>query len=97
MRARADTTAVVLSLAEYDDLVTRALDLRRHGRIGVLWAENGHGRFSTSENESDPFGSPVPVAVLALKALVEDLDAGQTQCSVWIVNRTLRGKYVFIA
>lgn len=51
------------------DVVRRAMVLRKAGRIGILWAENG--RFFISTSEFDPWGTRWPVSLAELLAKVE--------------------------
>jgi hypothetical protein len=53
-------------------VVKQALDLRKRGLIGVLWAEQG--TYWISANEVDPHGSRVRVSLERLREMVESFE-----------------------
>ena len=55
------------------DILTRALALRKIGKIGVLWAEGG--QYWISESEFDPHGTRLRVSLGEMAELVESLEA----------------------
>jgi hypothetical protein len=76
--------------SDFIDLIRRALALRKAGRIGVLWCEDG--RVWISENEVDPYGSRLRVSLEALRALVEELESKPEKRPPGRVGEPAKGK-----
>lgn len=58
-----------VDVADEMRLVERALCLRRAGKLGPLWAENG--RYFISESEDFPYECRRPVSLIRLREIVE--------------------------
>lgn len=56
-----------------DQLLLRALALRKRQKIGCLWAEEG--KYWISEHRFDPYGCRVRISLEALRVLVEQVEA----------------------